>query len=69
MDYPSVKNIKISDQIISKWQNIVNILADLINVSVVLIMKVNPPYIEVFRSNQSEGSLYHVGDRDHLAEL
>ncbi len=69
MDYPSVNHIEISSEFIVKWQKIVNIAADLLNVPAALIMKVDPPYIEVFSSSNSQGNPYHVGDREHLAGL
>ncbi|TXT63093.1 MAG: Signal transduction histidine kinase [Promethearchaeota archaeon] len=59
----------ISDEIIEKWQNIVNILAKVSKVPVALIMRVQYPYIEVFRSNITKSNPYKVGDREHLTGL
>jgi len=61
-----VEDISISEDIIKKWQNIVNILAKIISVPVVLIMKVSIPYIEVFRSSETNSNPYKVGDKEHL---
>jgi len=61
--------VSIPDEIVAKWQTVVNILADIVHVPAALIMKVDPPYIEVFRSSDSDGNPYHAGDREHLAGL
>jgi len=58
--------IDISDSVLEKWQNIVDILAKVNNVPVALIMKIDLPDIRVFRSSQSEGNPYKVGDKEHL---
>ncbi|HUU49348.1 MAG TPA: ATP-binding protein [Nitrospinota bacterium] len=63
------KEIKIPAEIKKKWQSIVNIMAEVIHVPAVLIMRVNPPYIEVFRSSKSKNNPYKVGDKEHLAGL
>jgi PAS domain S-box-containing protein len=65
----SKKEIRITDEIITVWQSIVNTMAQIINVPSALIMKVDPPYIEVFRSSESKNNPYKVGDREHLAGL
>ena len=62
-------DVTISDEIVEKWQNTVNIMAELIHVPAALIMKVDGSYIEVFRSSESEGNPYKVGDREHLDGL
>jgi len=64
-----ISKIHIPDKIINKWQSIVNTLAEMIHVPAALIMKVEPPYIEVFRSSESNNNPYKVGDKEHLAGL
>jgi len=59
----------ISDEVLQKWQNIVNILAELSNVPVALIMRVQRPYIEVFRSSKTGENPYKVGEKEHLTGL
>ena len=49
----SSSEIIIADEILEKWQNIVNILADLLGVPAALITKIEPPLIEVFRTSAS----------------
>ena len=63
------KEIKITDEIVNTWQSIVNTIAEIINVPSALIMKVDEPYIEVFRSSESSNNPYEVGDRENLAGL
>jgi len=41
--------IGITDEIVNTWQSIVNTIAEIINVPSALIMKIDEPYIEVFR--------------------
>ena len=47
---------------IENWQEIVNILAEIISVPASLIMRLNDPNIEVFISSKSDGNPYHPGD-------
>lgn len=46
--------IIIPDEIVKKWQEIVDILSDILKVPAALIMRVNLPYIEVFKANISK---------------
>lgn len=59
----------IPEYMLQKWQNIVNILAKIIQVPAALIMKVEPPYIEVFRSSESKHNPYKIGDKEKLPGL
>jgi PAS domain S-box-containing protein len=65
----SKKDIPITEEVISSWQNVVNTLAEIIDVPAALIMKADSPYIEVFCSSESQGNPYKVGDREHLTGL
>jgi len=56
----------IPEDLLAKWQSIVDLLADIINVPAALITRVKPPKIEVFLSSASEGNPYGSGD---LADL
>ncbi|MFW6282361.1 MAG: PAS domain S-box protein, partial [bacterium] len=67
MDSILTKNINIPEKIINNWQKIVDIMAELTGVTAGLIMKVNPPYIEVFRSSHTEDNPYTAGDKEKLA--
>ena len=48
------------------WQEIVDILAEVIGIPAGLIMRLNDPYIEVFVSSKSEGNPYHPGDKGEV---
>ena len=63
------EKIDIPDEIVQKWQKIVNIIAKVIQVPAALIMRVDPPYLEVFRSSISKNNPYTVGDREHWTGL
>ena len=63
------KDIKITDEVVNTWQSIVNTMAEIINVPSALIMKVDEPYIEVFRSSESSSNPYKAGDRENLVGL
>lgn len=69
MDYPEVKDIKIPAHIKDKWQNIVDIMADHLDVAAALIMRVKPPKIEVFKASQNNANPYEVGDKELLDGL
>jgi PAS domain S-box-containing protein len=51
---------------IQKWQEIIDLLAEILHVPSALVMKVEPPNIRVFVSSESEGNPY---ERDELACL
>jgi len=55
----------ISDDLIQKWQKIVNTIAQIIDVPTALIMKVEPPYLEVICSNLSSENPYKIGERQN----
>lgn len=58
--------MEIPENIIENWQEIVNILAEIIEVSAGLIMKYDDPEIEVLVSSNSEGNPYSRGNREKL---
>jgi PAS domain S-box-containing protein/putative nucleotidyltransferase with HDIG domain len=62
------KDITVPDEVVQKWQGIVNTMADFIHVPAALIMKVEPPFIKVFRSSKSKVNPYKVGDKEHLID-
>ena len=69
MENFKIEDIKVPEKIVQKWQNLVDIIAKIINVPSALIMRVDPPFIEVFRSSEIPKNPYKVGDREHLAGL
>ena len=58
--------VQVPPQVIQKWQEIVDLLAEILRVPSALIMKVEPPNIRVFVSSDSAGNPY---ERDELARL
>jgi PAS domain-containing protein len=58
--------IDIPSDVLEKWQNIVDLLAEIIHVPSALVMKVEPPNIKVLISSKSEGNPY---ERDEVACL
>lgn len=69
MDKIEQPKIKITYEILTKWQNIVDIMAKIMDVPVALIMKVDYPYIEVFKASSNSKIPYEAGDQEHLAGL
>lgn len=57
------------DDLLEKWTEMLNLLAEVIGVPSALIMKVEPPNIEVFSSSTTEGNPYGAGGREFLAGL
>src|SRR6201988_1890317 len=53
-------------EIVHKWQEIVNIIAEIVHVPSALVMKVEPPNIKVFVSSESNSNPY---ERNELAPL
>ncbi|MBM9520805.1 GAF domain-containing protein [Desulforhopalus vacuolatus] len=58
--------INISEEILGKWQNIVDILSELIHIPAALIMRLVQSDIEVFVSSKSENNPYQPGDHEHF---
>jgi PAS domain S-box-containing protein len=56
--------IEVPSEIVHKWQEIVNLLAEIIHVPAALVMKLEPPNIKVFVSSESSGNPY---EKDELA--
>ncbi|UGV41433.1 PAS domain S-box protein [Methanococcoides orientis] len=62
----NTKKPEIPDEIVVKWQRIVDQMAKVISVPAGLIMKVDPPQIEVFLSSATEDNPYEKGERADL---
>jgi PAS domain S-box-containing protein len=60
------KKPNIPDEVTVKWQRIVDLMAKTVGVPAGLIMKVDPPQIEVFISSATEGNPYKQGERADL---
>mgnify|MGYP001152528779 CR=1 FL=1 len=58
--------IVIPEHIYNKWQNIIDIIAELIDIPAALIMRLVKSDIEVFVSSQSDNNPYNPGDNEHF---
>jgi PAS domain S-box-containing protein len=69
-EYTDTKNnIEIPKKTLEKWQTIVNTLAEIMEVPAALIMRLEPPEIEVLRASDTEENPYEVGDTESLLGL
>jgi PAS domain S-box-containing protein len=62
----TLETIQVPSLTIQKWQEIIDLLAEILHVPSALVMKVEPPNIRVFVSSESDGNPY---ERDELACL
>jgi PAS domain S-box-containing protein len=53
-------------EIVRKWQEIVDLLADIVRVPSALIMRVEPPHIKVFVASESKGNPYEPDEEAPL---
>jgi PAS domain S-box-containing protein len=60
------KKPDIANEVIGKWQRIVDLMAKTVGVPAGLIMRVDPPQIEVFVSSETGGNPYEQGERADL---
>ena len=58
--------IEIPEGTMENWQEIANVLAEIVKIPAALIMRIADAHIEVFVSSHSEGNPYHPGDREVL---
>ncbi|MCA1795015.1 MAG: hypothetical protein LC660_14305, partial [Desulfobacteraceae bacterium] len=58
----------IPDSLMGKWQNIVDLLADVLTVPSAIITRVYPPEIEVICSARHPNNPYKSGDRALMAK-
>src|SRR6201988_2013889 len=57
-------SIEVPSEIIRKWQEFVNLLAEIMHVPSASIMRVDPPHIKVFVSSASKGNPCEPGAVD-----
>ena len=63
----TLETIQVPAQITEKWQEIIDLLAEVLHVPSALIMKVEPPNIRVFARSASEGNPYERDERACLS--
>jgi transcriptional regulator with GAF, ATPase, and Fis domain len=59
-------HIQISSVVVEKWQNIINLLAEIAHVPAGLIMRIVNDSIEVFVASNNESNPYHPGESEYL---
>jgi hypothetical protein len=57
------KQVEIPEDLLAKWQQVVDLLAELADVPAALIMKVELPFIEVFNSSNSSDNPYQAHEK------
>lgn len=62
----NTSNMVVPDELASGWQEVVNLLAEIISVPTALIMRVHQDHIEVFSANNNRKHPYHIGDTESL---
>ena len=58
----ALKHMQVPAEIMRKWQEILDLLADILDVPSALIMRVEPPNIKVFVSSESKGNPYEPNE-------
>ena len=58
--------VQVPPEITAKWQEVVDLLAQIVHVPSALVMKVEPPNIKVLVSSESEGNPYEPGELTSL---
>ena len=61
-----LNSTQIPAEVMGKWQEIVDLLAEILHVPSALIMRVEPPNIKVFVSSETKGNPY---EQDEVASL
>ncbi|MFW6001271.1 MAG: PAS domain S-box protein [Halanaerobium sp.] len=59
---------EIEAEFLEKWQNIINTAADILEITAVLIMKINEQTIEVFLKSENAGNPYNMGAQETLGK-
>ena len=63
----TTRSTPIPNQIVEIWQQVVNVISELIAVPSVMINRLEPPELEVFRSNISPDNPFPSGTRMEMA--
>ena len=64
-----INNTVIPDQIVDHWQKFVDIISALVSAPSVMINRLDPPALEVFRSNIGPGNPFPTGTRMPMAGI
>jgi diguanylate cyclase (GGDEF)-like protein/PAS domain S-box-containing protein len=66
IEITGINKPELIEEVISKWQQILDTIASALDVPVALIMKLEEEAIKVYLSSCTEGSPYNVGDSEYL---
>jgi transcriptional regulator with GAF, ATPase, and Fis domain len=66
---PDDMHVEVPQDVVDQWQQIVELMADFLDVPSAIITKVHPPQISVLRGNTGEGNPYKAGVTVPLAGL
>jgi len=58
------ETVNVDNSILEKWQNLLDTIANLLNVPTSLIMRLNQEYLEVYVKNEHEKNPYNIGDKE-----
>ncbi len=61
-----MKKMKFEKEYLTKWQNIIDMMAELINIPAGLIMRIDEEEIKVLLASRSDGNPYNPGDKETL---
>ncbi|MGM0421276.1 MAG: GAF domain-containing protein [Bacillota bacterium] len=67
MDNSKKDEFEVPEDILERWQSIVDIIASISDVSAALIVKSEPPFMKVIVSNQGENSPYKSGFKEKMS--
>lgn len=59
---------EIPPEVLGNWQDMLNVLAELVHIPAALIMRITPPHIEVFLSSRSPDNPYPPGEKQLLLD-
>ncbi|PCI37620.1 MAG: hypothetical protein COB53_05935 [Elusimicrobia bacterium] len=65
----TTRDITLPEETVEAWQEIVDILAELLGVPAALITKLSPTHLEIFTTSNSAGNPYKVGTKLSLGGL
>lgn len=68
VDIFSAASVIVSEAVMTRWQNSIDLVAKVLQIPAVLIMRLHEKEIEVFLSSRSPGNPYRQSARDHLLQ-
>ncbi len=62
-----MQRVQVPSEVLDQWQQVVEAMADLIDVPSAIITRVDPPQIEVLRASSNPDNPHHAGARAEMA--